>query len=56
MPAITQKLYQAVIAEMIKLPFDNPERHRLAVIQRQLADAQQVLFATKTLDAWIKAG
>jgi hypothetical protein len=49
-------VYQAVIAEMIKLSFNTPERQRLAALQSQLSKAQQSMSAAKTLDAWLKAG
>lgn len=56
MPAITSKLYHEIVNEIVRRPFTDPERHRLEKLQRQLAEAQQILAASKTLDVWLKAG
>ena len=56
MPAINAKLYQALVAEMVKLTSNTPERRRLSALQRQLAEAQHAMLLDKTLDAWHKAG
>lgn len=56
LPVITPKFYQSIVNAMIALPMNSPERARLAVLQRQLAEAQQVLSRAKTLDVWLKAG
>jgi hypothetical protein len=55
-PAISSKLYQTVITEMLKRPFNSPERRQLEALQRQLSEAQQAMLKDKTLDAWHKAG
>lgn len=55
-PAITPKFYQSIVAAMVAAPMGSPERTRLSVLQRQLAEAQQELAREKTLDVWVKAG
>lgn len=55
-PAITPKFYQTLVNTLIALPLNSPERIRLHLLQRQLAEAQQVLSASKTLADWQKAG
>lgn len=57
LPAIHSKLYHQIVNTLIALPFKDPERTRLGVLQRQLADAQQVMSRTRgDLEVWIKAG
>lgn len=56
LPVITPKFYQSLVNAMIALPMYSPERARLAVLQRQLAEAQQALARDKILDVWLKAG
>lgn len=56
LPVITPKFYQSLVNTLIAEPMNSPERKRLSALQRQLAEAQQVLAATKTLDIWQKAG
>lgn len=55
-PAITLKFYQSLVAAMVSSPMGGAERARLAVLQRQLAEAQQELAREKILDVWVKAG
>jgi len=55
LPAISPKLYQAIVTEMVRTPF-GPERTRLSALQRQLAEAQMELAAGKVLGDWAKAG
>lgn len=55
-PAITLKFYQSIVAAMVASPMGGAERARLAVLQRQLAEAQQDLAREKTLNDWVKAG
>lgn len=54
-PVIDSALYRYLVNEMINLPYRSPERERLAVLQKQLAEAQQSMLRDKTLDVWQKA-
>lgn len=56
LPAINQKLYLAVVSAVANYSTINPDRLRLMVLQRQMAEAQQAMATEKTLDTWLKAG